>query len=666
MIKYLSLSSLFLFVSFHLLSQPEITNFQQYPEEEIGLFEKIELRFHLQEYSNNYDSEVIRVDAEFRSPSGKTYVMPGFYFNDYVKLKNYNCGLEVPCESLRKAKFQPYNWVVRFTPNEVGTWSYIVYAQDKHGKTKLPENKYFICTPSEKTGFIAKNNNRYLKKGDEAIFFTGTNIPAYKSTLSSKIPVDETGTNDYKRYIDIFAQYDANFMKVWINTPYSMALVGRELTTGKMHWFDDYNQKDAWQLDWIFNYAEENGINILLCTFQQNSFVNSYGGHYWRDHNAYNSSENSKNERVIDSPFDFFTNKKAIKYTKDIFRYIVARWGYAPNLIAWKLFTEVEQIEKIWSKSKVYAPNNHTENVIKWHDDMADYIRQIDPYKHLITTSSPTRTAYKGKEFPRLWYNMDLTVSHDYKSIESIKQLKQFETHLWRIASGFMDEPGLADKPYMSQEWGFTSGKTMDKYDPVGYEYHCCLWSSSMSGAYGSIASWWWDNYLVKHDLFKELKPVSLFMNSIVDHLDGTTRGYRAKMNGLTVFYATTEKEDVFIGWCQDDNYDFSVVKNTKYVYDLRTSKPRAVRSKNVIILPAKKNNLIYTVRWYNTQNAAMVHEEIVKSKGYKLKFTMPESLRSGTFGDGAFIIQTGTKSTGTKPTEENRSDETPSKRIKL
>ena len=662
MIRFLIFGSLLLGISFRLIAQPQMSNFRQVPEGEVGLFQKIELRFHLNEYANNYDSKIIRVDAEFRSPSGKIYIMPGFYFTDYVKLPDFDCGMDIPCEKLKSSTQQPYNWAIRFTPTEVGTWTYTVYAKDKKGSISFPENRSFTCVASDETGFISKNNNRYLKKGDEPVFMVGANVPWYGKSSFYDIPLNELGTNDYKRYIKLLAQNNATFMKVWINHPPGMALVGREFTTGKMHWFDDYNQKDAWQLDRIFEEAQENNINILLCVFQQNSLVNNYGVYYWKNDNAFNSAENSKGERVIRSPFDFFSNKKAIKYTKDLLRYIIARWGYAPNLIAWKLFTEVEQVENIWSRSNVYPPLNYLDNMIRWHSIMAGFIRQNDPYKHLITTSSPNKYAHNGKEFPSVFYDMDLTVSHDYKSYKSIVRMKQFETHMLKAATNYIETPRLTDKPYMSQEWGFSTGKEMVKYDPNGYEFHCCLWSSSMSGAFGSMAPWWWDSYLLKKHLFKELQPVSFFMNSVVEHLNGSTKGYKVQIHGLTVFYATTEKEDIFIGWCQDDNYDFSVVKNTRYIKNLKSSKPRPAGRKSIIKLRVNKNKQTYTIRWYDTQNAEMVQEETVSSKGYKIKFTMPQDLRTSTFGDGAFIITTG------KPTvrTEESSTGTASKHIKL
>ena len=665
MIKYSYFILLVILAPLYTVAQPIIKNVQYpNPDDKIELFDKIELKFHINEYTNNYDSEIIRVDGKFISPSGKTYTVPGFYYVEYVKEKDFSCKQNVLCESLKKAKEQPYNWMIRFTPDETGRWEYVIIGKDKNGRSTFPEKKKgsFNCIKSNRTGFITKNNNRYLKKGDKPVFMVGTNIAWYGRDSYYDIPVKESGTNDYKRYIHLLAQNNANFMRLWVNHSAGISLIGREWTTGEMYSFDNYNQKDAWQLDQIISEADNNNINIVLSLLQQNAFVNSYGINNWKDNNAFNKTVRGSKNASLQNPFDIFSNKEAIHQTKNLFRYIIARWGYATNIISWELWNEVEQLEKIWQKANVPIPDNYYEIIIRWHDQMAEFMRKTDPFGHLVSTSSPNKYTDGGKLFPDIWYKMDLTVSHDYKSYKSIVRMKQFETHMLKAATNYIETPRLTDKPYMSQEWGFSTGKEMVKYDPNGYEFHCCLWSSSMSGAFGSMAPWWWDSYLLKKHLFKELQPVSFFMNSVVEHLNGSTKGYKVQIHGLTVFYATTEKEDIFIGWCQDDNYDFSVVKNTRYIKNLKSSKPRPAGRKSIIKLRVNKNKQTYTIRWYDTQNAEMVQEETVSSKGYKIKFTMPQDLRTSTFGDGAFIITTG------KPTVRTEESSTgpASKHIKL
>jgi hypothetical protein len=624
-----------------MFSQPEFEEVIIYPNDSVDVFEKLELRFLMKHYSNNYDSEIVKVDAIFASPTGKTYTVPGFYYIDYVKLPDFDCGLDLPCESLAVAKWQPYNWIVRFTPNEIGIWTFKVIIEDNNGKRILAgkQDSSFICNRSDKSGFISKRNKRYLQKGDQPIFLVGTNVCWYGRDVFSKPIANELGTNDYIRYFDILEENKANFTKVWINHSPSISLTGREWTTNKVHGFDEYNQKDAWQLDRIFELAETRNINIILCLFQQNALVNTYGINNWKKNNAFNIEVNSNRENTIDSPFLFFSDAISKKKTKDLIRYMIARWGYATNLVAWKIFTEIEQVENIWSKSNITPQRGYLESVFDWHSEMAEYIREIDAFNHLITTSSPNKYSNGGKEYPRVFYDMDLTISHDYKSVNTLNERKVFEKHLQVRANTYINEKGLQDKPYMSQEWGVTPGRELTGIDPVGYAFHNCLWSSAMSGAFGSVMSWEWDTYLLKKDLFKRLKPIAEFMDSVIDELDGSIIGKRTYGNGISTFYAVNRSNGLVIGWCQDDNYDYAAVKNTAYIKNLKKSKPKVSCRNNTIEITIADNKGFYKIRWYDTSTANLVEESFVKSKRGTLKFEMPVSLRTSTFGDGAFKL---------------------------
>ncbi|HLO97542.1 MAG TPA: hypothetical protein VK171_03005, partial [Fimbriimonas sp.] len=90
---------------------------------------------------------------------------------------------------------------------------------------------------------------------------------------------------------------------------------------------------------------------------------------------------------------------EAKRRTKMMLRYFVARFGYSHSIMAWELFNEVQFVEKI-RKGGDWA------TVGKWHDEMGRYIKSIDPYKHLVTTSSEL-------EKP-IWKEMDYMQGHGY------------------------------------------------------------------------------------------------------------------------------------------------------------------------------------------------------------------------------------------------------------
>ncbi|MHC4226318.1 MAG: DUF5060 domain-containing protein, partial [Planctomycetota bacterium] len=79
---------------------------------QVGLYEKSELRVDLDAtFSNPFDPEEIDVTAEFTAPSGRKWVIWGFYNPSYWT-------------SL---------WMVRFSPTEKGSWRYVVTVTDSEG-----------------------------------------------------------------------------------------------------------------------------------------------------------------------------------------------------------------------------------------------------------------------------------------------------------------------------------------------------------------------------------------------------------------------------------------------------------------------------------------------------------------------------------------------------
>src|SRR6266481_9445051 len=106
---------------------------------------------------------------------------------------------------------------------------------------------------------------------------------------------------------------------------------------------------------------------------------------------------NAKNGGFLATPEEFFTNPRARALTRAKYRYILARWGYSTHVLAWELFNEVEWTDAI--------RNQHADTVAAWHREMAAFLRQQDPNRHLITTSSDTK-------IPGLYEAMDYVQPH--------------------------------------------------------------------------------------------------------------------------------------------------------------------------------------------------------------------------------------------------------------
>ncbi len=129
---------------------------------------------------------------------------------------------------------------------------------------------------------------------------------------------------------------------------------------------------DRW--DQLVSAAEEAGVRFQMVLFH-------HGQWSTRTNPNWNENPWSKaNGGFLDRPNDFFTDPEAKRRAKAWLRYAVARYGHSPAVLSWELFNEVEWVDAI--------VDGQREEVGRWMDEMSEYIRSIDPYRHLVTTSS--------------------------------------------------------------------------------------------------------------------------------------------------------------------------------------------------------------------------------------------------------------------------------------
>ncbi len=139
--------------------------------------------------------------------------------------------------------------------------------------------------------------------------------------------------------------------------------------------------------------CEASGVNFQMVLHNHGAFSSTTNAN-WQDH-----PWNAKNGGFLADAADFFTNAEAKRRAKLWLRYAVARYASSPQLMAWELFNEVEWVDA--------SKNGRWTDVENWHNEMAEYIRSIDPYKHLITSSS--HVEQKG-----LWKSLDYYQPHTY------------------------------------------------------------------------------------------------------------------------------------------------------------------------------------------------------------------------------------------------------------
>ena len=651
----------------------------------VGLFDLYEISFQMGSYTNPYDPDVIDVQAVFTAPDGRTFTVNGFYYEGYTFEQHHTYQKSHP-------DTRSNGWKVRFTPNQTGTWHFTLRATDKKGKVNMDSYGStpfeFRCnTVNKASGFITTANAKYLKRetvvngkrGQRSFFPIGPNVAWY--TCKSYYDFNtEYGIYEYERRIDSLAG-NANYMRVFLNRPQYLSLYGAEFTQvvgGKATVYFDktLNQKDAAEFDHIIEYAAEKGITVMPSIFcycdlksdpKHDNALDKYPDD-WRL-NPYHTILGLK------SPEDFFTDTKAKRVSKNLIRYIVARWGYATNIVAWELWNEVANMDFDNKTADRYC-----NNVISWHDEMADYIRSNDPFNHLVTTSigssDPDKYLYKNA-----FRSLDFVQEHKYFAIQKAKSKEQSSYQLDQIS--VTTDALYPNKPLYIGEFGFgkQSAEGYLAKDPYGVDLHNILWSTLFSGMMGPASFWPW-TALDKCGNQSAFKPVLTFCKglpilsgSFKAHTTGneskTAKSTLVFPNNIETYYLSNAAEDTLYGWSQDTAFAYQSLRrltdrigsnqhfeeggvfDTKgYVYTLNARKrPKPSSKSNTISLPIAKQPIgtRYIVKWYDTETGLEIESERTMAaigKDNRLSIEFPSSIRdlkrrriNNTFGDAVFVL---------------------------
>lgn len=657
----------------------------------VDLFGLYEISFTLPTvYSNPYDPDVILAYGVFEGPDNSTYTVNAFYYECY-SFQQHNNGYEVATHN------STYDgWRIRFTPTQTGTWRFKIRVFDANGELDLSfTNVYytFSCNPiSNGVGFISKANTRFLKRDVvkngqrqfHSFFPIGPNVAWYSCKVEFFTPPFSLpyGIYEYEHYIDSL-DGNANYMRIWLNRFQYLSLFGPEYTqTGNNNqpivYFDNtVNQKDSAELDYIIKYALQHGVSVMPCIFNYGPFRYSsgQGSNDWSD-NPFNS--------VVDFPCEFFTDVNAIKITKNLIRYIISRWGYATNVMCWEFWNEVDHMFDM-----CYGYKHIEQDVCDWHEEMAEYVRSIDPFKHLVSTS--LGSANNHFLFSVLYNQLDFVQAHNYQNIRNAESRNQL---LYRLFNKTNDCFSVyPTKPFFMGEFGFGQGQDVPLYedkDPYGVDLHNSLWSSLFFSSVGPASFWWWP-YVDTCDLYHRFTPLLNFCQNLpilsetfTSHHTGEKIGHELVFpNNLEVYYMTNSSQDTIYGWSQDTAFAYQsmlwltdsahveitqwgpalffkkngVFDSLGYVYTLNPAKrPAPSSNSNIIEIPITNQPVgsRYRVTWYNSETGLAYSTGVITYANVQLNgagnkvvsFTFPSFIRNlqqqtinNTFGDAVFSL---------------------------
>ncbi len=536
---------------------------------------RIYLDQKIEDFGNPYDLDFIKVSGTF-SINGKEYYRPGFFTCDYeVK---YNPKFQ---------NNQGYEWVefgdekyfeVNFLPKESGIWNYEIKLEN-NGNTLIYKDQITIIGDKSRSNIvdIDEVNNRTFTLNEKTFMPVGLNLAWYNSTFKK--------TEDYVRWFKIFKEHNLEIARVWMsNWAFS-------LHAGKK--YNDFSTRlnQASRLDHVLRLAQNNDIKIYLTLLNHGQFSEIVNP------NWHINPYNKKLGGILEKPEEFFTNELARKSFKDELYYIVGRYGCYESILAWELFNEVD-----------WTDNYSAKNVSLWHDEMAKYIKSIDCYNHLVTTSFKM---FEGDAY--FLDSIDFINPHCYNF--------DYQNLLLAIPEKTDYLLNKYKKPVVMQEIGidWRTGHGTYDLDNTGITIHQAAWAGIMGGATAGGMHWWWDSFFEGHNLWWRLDGAANFSKKIDLYHKPFTR-IKESTSGLTLMGYLLEKEI------------YGYIFNDKWIHS--ESLPEKVLSAEFNI-PFEDGN--YELYLYETKEGKVVKKESLCSVNnmLNLKFQNIDL-------DLAFIIKKG------------------------
>ena len=389
-------------------------------------------------FKNPYNQQEVSLDLVLTAPNGLPVVVPAY------------------CEQNAAPQSR---WKLRFAPQMLGAYTGFFRLTSKAG-TEESAASTFTVVAGKKPGFLHKND-LYTFRFDNGDLFRGIGENVAWESRSFE---DQKFTYDY--LLPTLAQNGANFFRTWMcywNLPLEWPKVSS--TKRYVNSTDYFHPGAIKRMDELVNLTDSLGLYFML-TLDWHGHLMEKGG--WR-----NSPYNQANGGPARTPTEFFTLPAAQQKYKNKLRYIVARWGYSPNIAAWEFFNEVDNAVYTQQDSLLipHAAVTH------WHAEMSRYLKDIDPYQHLVTTSISHRDIVGMNSVPYFDFNQ----KHIYKHTEKIPAI-------------YPDYIQTFGKPYVVGEFGYRWEDADPVYkDGFNYDYRRGLWYGLFSPTPVLPMTWWWE-----------------------------------------------------------------------------------------------------------------------------------------------------------------------------
>lgn len=389
---------------------------------------------------NPYDAGEIRLDMLLTAPNGTELVLP--------------CYFERAIDSISL-------WKARFAPKDTGEYSYFFRLNTK-GKTENSNKETFTVRSSHKPGFLHPNDYWTFRFDDGTLFRgIGENVAWESRTW-------ENPKYTYEYLLGSLSKSGANFFRTWM-CAWNLPLEWKKINNSNRYKSSDayFNPDAIEKMDKLVTLSDSLGLYMMLTLDWHGELI---ANAEWR-----NSSYNKANGGPAATPAEFFTSEAAQNQYKNKLRYIIARWGYSTSIAAWEFFNEIDNAA-FTSGDSIIIPHAA---ITQWHDEMSMYLKNTDPYQHMVTTSISHRDILGLNSLANIDFNQKHIYKHTDKLAPTIKTYSQ-----------------LYSKPYNIGEFGYewdwnVDFRTIRK--ELSYDYRRGLWYGLFCPTPVLPMSWWWE-----------------------------------------------------------------------------------------------------------------------------------------------------------------------------
>lgn len=419
-------------------------------------------------FDNPFDPADVALEAVVAPPSGDEYVVPGYFDRPYARSE------ENGEEKLTPAG--PPRWRIRISPLVEGKHRVTVRLRDRTGNA-VPQEFTFDGTSPRSFGFVnvSPRDRRYFEFSNAKPYFP---IGANTGWAGPK------GTADYERWFPAYGRAGANFGRVWLSPAWTTFGLEQTGTPEEGKGLGQFDLANAWRLDHVLGLARDNGLFLTLCIDSYNILRNEDAAPFWEK-----TPHNADNGGPLRIWSDFWEDPQMDRLYRNKLRYLVARYGAMRNVFAWEFWNEVDL-----TRDFKVAP------VRAWHQRMGETLKQLDPYDHLVATSTSNTMGVRDLEqLPEL----DFFQTHHYGSPDLAATVAIQQS---RKAWG---------KPHLIGEIGADAAGPRADLDPQGHQIHDPMWAALATGVAGGAMPWWWDNLIDPQNLYPLFGAMARFVEGV-------------------------------------------------------------------------------------------------------------------------------------------------------